>query len=72
MLREEGDVKKLPSFFDNKCKEFIEGYRFIPENQVWIREDGIKFKGEMIAPWDDLDKLIKYQLIMKKNRLKLL
>ena len=26
--------------FDGKCDTFIEGYRFIPEGETWIREDG--------------------------------
>ena len=38
-------------FFDGKCTEFIEGYRYVPTGETWIREDGTKFYGEMIAPW---------------------
>lgn len=38
-------------FFDNKCKNFIEGYRYVPTGEIWTREDGTKFYGEMIAPW---------------------
>lgn len=38
-------------FFDDKCDEFIEGYRFVPTGESWTRSDGVKFKGEMIAPW---------------------
>lgn len=38
-------------FFDNKCGAFIEGYRFIPAGQIWIREDGMTFRGEMVSPW---------------------
>ena len=38
-------------FFDGKCKEFIEGYRFVPADKVWLREDGEEFTGEMISPW---------------------
>lgn len=39
------------SFFDGKCDELIEGYRFIPAGAEWTNEDGIVFTGEMIAPW---------------------
>lgn len=39
--------------FNGKCTEFIEGYRFVPAGQTWTREDGVKFAGEMIAPWRD-------------------
>lgn len=38
-------------FFDGKCDAFIEGYRYIPAGQTWTREDGVAFRGEMIAPW---------------------
>ena len=40
-------------FFDGKCDTFIEGYRFVPFGESWIREDGTVFTGEMIAPWKD-------------------
>ena len=36
--------------FDGKCRQFIEGYRFVPAGQVWTREDGQVFHGEMVAP----------------------
>ena len=45
------------SFFDNKCTTFIEGYRFIPEGEVWIREDGVVFTGKMISPWKSYTEL---------------
>ena len=45
-------------FFNNKCDTFIEGYRFVPENESWIRNDGIIFYGEMIAPWRDFNELL--------------
>lgn len=40
-------------FFDGKCDTFIEGYRFVPEGEIWTRSDGVVFHGEMIAPWKD-------------------
>lgn len=40
-------------FFDGKCDEFIEGYRFVPQGMTWIRSDGEVFHGEMIAPWKE-------------------
>lgn len=42
------------SFFDGKCPEWIESYRFVPEGETWTREDGEEFTGEMISPWKDL------------------
>jgi hypothetical protein len=54
-------------FFDSKCATFIEGYRFIPEGQSWIREDGVIFHGEMIAPWKEYDELDNIQRKYEKN-----
>lgn len=48
-------------FFDNKCKNFIEGYRYVPTGEIWIREDGTKFYGEMIAPWRDYSQISEIQ-----------
>lgn len=44
-------------FFDGKCDEMIEGYRFIPAGYSWTRFDGVVFQGEMIAPLVDYDLL---------------
>lgn len=43
--------------FDGKCDAYIEGYRFVPSGQVWVREDGVEFAGEMIAPWKPWEEL---------------
>lgn len=40
-------------FFNGKCSRYIEGYRFVPAGQIWTREDGVVFAGEMIAPAED-------------------
>ena len=37
--------------FDGKCAEYIEGYRLVPAGQIWTRDDGVEFAGEMISPW---------------------
>ena len=42
------------NFFDGKCEEWIESYRFVLEGETWMREDGEVFKGEMVTPWKDL------------------
>lgn len=39
--------------FDGKCHRYIEGCRFVPAGQSWMREDGVVFSGEMIAPAED-------------------
>lgn len=49
------DTTRMPwedtsGFFAGKCDAFIEGYRVVPEDETWIREDGMTFTGLMIAP----------------------
>ena len=48
-------------FFDGKCPEFIEGYRYIPTEESWTREDGEVFAGEMVTPTRDYDTLAEIQ-----------
>lgn len=43
------------TWFDGKCITFIEGYRFVPDGESWVREDGTIFTGEMISPWKDCE-----------------
>lgn len=42
------------NFFNGKCPEWIESYRFVPAGETWMRGDGEVFKGEMVTPWKDL------------------
>lgn len=49
-------------FFDGKCIEFIEGYRYVPMDEMWTRDDNVEFKGEMISPWKPYSQLYKAQL----------
>jgi hypothetical protein len=48
-------------FFNNKCDAFIEGYRYVPAGETWVREDGAEFVGEMIAPWRNYNILAELQ-----------
>lgn len=42
-------------FFNGKCDEWIESYRFVPAGETWVQEDnGVMFRGEMVTPWKDL------------------
>ena len=55
----EGLTAVETDFFNGMCPEYIEGYRLVPEGQVWTRSDGVTFRGMMIAswkPWNELDK----------------
>lgn len=46
---------------DGKCKRFVEGYRYVPAGETWMREDGAVFAGEMIAPAEDYSTLVAAQ-----------
>lgn len=35
---------------DGKCKEYIEGYRIVPDGETWTAEDGTVYKGFMFCP----------------------
>ena len=48
-------------FFDGKCAEFIEGYRYVPSGETWTRADGQTFRGEMIAPCRDYSQILEIQ-----------
>lgn len=50
-LIDDGNMRSIETTaFDGKCKEYIEGYRFVPFGETWIREDGTIFHGEMVSP----------------------
>lgn len=50
----EGRTESEDSFFDNKCANLAESYRYVPAGETWTREDGNEFVGLMIAPWRDI------------------
>ena len=54
--------------FDGKCRQLIEGYRFVPSGQRWEREDGQVFYGEMIAPWRDYAILAELQALYEEEQ----
>lgn len=36
--------------FSGLCPEYIEGMRYVPAGETWVREDGEKFNGPMLSP----------------------
>ena len=56
--------------FDGKCRQYIEGYRFVPSGQSWTREDGQVFHGEMVAPWRDYSILAEFQALYEEEQAK--
>lgn len=56
--------------FNGKCKQYIEGYRFVPAGHTWTREDGEVFKGEMVTPWRDSSILDELQALYEEEQAK--
>lgn len=54
-------------FFDGKCDAFIEGYRYVPSDASWTREDGAMFTGEMISPWKPYNELAAAQAEFERS-----
>ena len=56
--------------FNGKCRQYIEGYRFVPNGGIWVREDGEVFEGEMVTPWRDYELLAEFQAIYEEEQTK--
>lgn len=58
----EGLTEVKTNFFDEgMIQAYIEGYRFVPKGETWVRDDGVEFTGEMVTPWKDWQELDKLQ-----------
>lgn len=55
--------------FDGKCPAYIEGYRYVPPGETWVREDGVAFRGEMITPWKPWEELDDAQRDYERQQL---
>ena len=53
-------------FFDGKCTEFVEGYRYVPSGETWTRADGQTFTGEMITPYRDYSQILEIQMAVDR------
>lgn len=56
-------------FFDDKCKEFVEGYLFIPAGTQWPPESGKTTPGDILAPWQDWNELETAQREYEREQL---
>lgn len=54
--------------FNGKCRQYVEGYRFVPAGQSWTREDGQVFEGEMVAPWRECELLAELQALYEEEQ----
>ena len=64
----EGLTAVETDFFDGKCRQYIEGYRFVPPGESWVREDEEVFTGEMVAPWRPYEILAEFQAIFEEEQ----
>lgn len=51
---------EAPNEFNGKCQAYIEGFRYVPTGEVWVREDGTPFSG-MLSPCRDLSLIEEFQ-----------
>ena len=54
--------------FNGKCRQYVEGYRFVPAGHSWTREDGQVFDGEMVAPCRDSAILEELQALYEEEQ----
>lgn len=56
------------AFFNGKCAEFIEGYRYTPDGETWTGKDGVECSGT--SPWKPYAELAKAQAEYESEQLK--
>ena len=54
-------------FFDNMCDEAIEGFRYVPLDEKWVRDDGQEFNGKMIIAWKPYEEIEEIQRKYEKD-----
>lgn len=58
-LTDDGTMKAVETdVFDGREKAYIEGYRYVPEGETWTRADGVQFRGLMVAPAKDYNRVM--------------
>lgn len=69
-LSDDGTMSAVETdYFDGKCKKYVEGFRLVPFGSTWVREDGMEFHGEMIAPWRPYEELADAQAAWEHEEL---
>ena len=68
-VNDDGAMRAVETdFFDSRCSEFVEGYRYVPAGGTWTRADGQTFTGEMITPWRDYSSLAAIQAAVDRTQ----
>lgn len=62
-----GRIAAEDTFFDNKCSNLIESYRYVLAGATWTREDGVAFAGPMVTPWRDIRQYDGEQRAYERN-----
>lgn len=58
-LSDDGTMREIETdAFDEKGAVYIEGYRYVPSGETWTRADGVQFRGLMIAPAKDYNRIM--------------
>lgn len=61
-LANDGTMREIETdIFDGRCRIYIEGYRYVPEGETWLRADGTTFSGIMLSPAESYNALEKAQ-----------
>ena len=68
-VTDDGTMRAVETnFFDGRCTEFIEGYRYVPSGETWTRADGQVFAGEMISPCKNYSQLAAIQAAVDRTQ----
>lgn len=58
-LLDDGTMREVETdVFDGKGSVYIEGYRYVPRGETWTRADGVQFRGLMVAPAKDYNRIM--------------
>ena len=58
------------SYFDGKCPTYIEGHIYVPEGETLVLDNGVIYKGEVIATISDFQLLAAAQAKYERQELK--
>ena len=71
-LSQDEDNTRIPyetEDFDDKCDDYILGFRIVPHGHKWVRADGHIFTGEMVSAWKSFEELDIAQRKYEKQKL---
>lgn len=71
-LSQNEDNTRIPyetDSFDDKCNDYILGFRIVPSGYEWKRSDGHIFTGEMVSAWKPFEELDGVQRAYEKQLL---